>query len=363
MFTQGDSGLLRKESIIIMKLTIKEIAKMANVTTTTVSRVINNKPDVKPETRELITRLIKKYNFQPNVFAKGISSQKSNCIALVIPHKESFILMNPFYSEFIRGISSEFNKRGYFLLFCYVNQKDCQNTEEYLVNIFIQKRVDGFILLTPSQSSGKIVDSLKKAGAPFVLTCKMIGQLSDFVYVDSDNYQGARLATEHLIALGHRKIALINGTEILKSSEERFESYYETLLKHNIPFDDSLVKTGGSTLESGYVAMNELLNSKNRPTAVFIVADVMAMGAIRAIWEGKLRIPEDISIVGFDDIPEAEYMNPPLTTIRQPTFDKGKKAANLIIRLLDKKMNVKSVTFGVELVVRNSTAAPQKTSG
>lgn len=342
-----------------MKITIKEIAKLANVTTTTVSRVINNKPEVKPETRELIMGLIKKYNYQPNVFAKGISSQKSNCIALVIPYKESFILMNSFYAELIRGISSEFNKRGYFLLFFYAYQKGSQNEEEYLVNIFKQKRVDGFIILSPGKSCLKIVDSLKEINAPFILTSKMIQQPSDIVYVDINDYQGAKLATEHLISLGHRKIALIkNGTGILTSSEERFRGYYETLVNNNIIYDDSLVKIGATSLESGYMAMNELLNNENRPTAVFAAADVMAIGAIRAITERKMRIPEDISIVGFDDIPEAAFLNPPLTTIRQPAFDRGKKVANLIINMLDKKTTVKSIVFGVELVIRNSTAVP-----
>jgi LacI family transcriptional regulator len=359
MFTQGDSGLLRKESIIIMKLTIKEIAKMANVTTTTVSRVINNKPDVKPETRELILGLIKKYNYQPNVFAKGISSQKSNCIALVIPHKESFILMNSFYAELLRGISSEFNKRGYFLLFYYANQKDCRDEAEYLANIFKQKRVDGFILLSPGKNCRKIVDSLKEIGAPFVLTSKMVEQPSDIVYVNIDDYGGAKLATEHLIALGHHRIGMIkNGSGILSSSEERFKGYYEALLSNNILYDNSLVKIGATSLETGYTAMNELLNNEMRPTAVFVAADVMAIGAIRAIQERKLRIPEDISIVGFDDIPEAMFMNPPLTTVRQPAFGKGKKAAKLIIKMLDKKATVKSVIFGVELVIRNSTSIP-----
>jgi LacI family transcriptional regulator len=344
------------------KITIKEIAKLANVTTTTVSRVINNKPNVKPETREFIMGLIKKYDYQPNAFAKAMSSQKSNCIALVIPFKESFIFRNPFYSELIRGISSQFNKRGYFLLFYYPYQKSYQNEEEYLVNIFKQKRVDGFILLGPGKSNGKIVDSFKKIGAPFVLTSKTVQQDSDLVYVDLDSYEGARLATEHLISLGHRKIALIkNGPGLLISSEERFQGYYETLIKNNIPYDDSLVKEGATQksgyLESGYQAMQELLDG-NRPTAVFIAADVMVLGAIRAIRERNLRIPEDISIVGFDDIPEAAFMSPPLTTIRQPAFDRGKKAANLIINMLDQKMTVKSVTFRVELVIRNSTSVP-----
>jgi LacI family transcriptional regulator len=346
------------------KITIKEIAKLANVTTTTVSRVINNKPNVKPETRELIMGLIKKYDYQPNVFAKAISSQKSNCIALVIPYKESFIFMNSLYFEFIRGISNEFKKRGYFLLFYYAEQVGgCNDEAKYLVNIFKQKRVDGFILLSPGKSSRKIVDSLQKVGAPLVLSSKMAQQPSDIVYVDIDSYEGARLATEHLISLGHQRIAMIkNGSGILPSSEERFKGYYDTLLNHNIPYDEAQVKAAAflesGYIESGYLAMNELLNNKNRPTAVFVAGDAIAIGAIRAIKERKLRIPEDISIVGFDDIPEVAFLNTPLTTIRQPSFDRGKKAANLIIKTLDKKPTVRYVIFGVELVIRNSTSVP-----
>jgi DNA-binding LacI/PurR family transcriptional regulator len=339
-------------------MTIKEIAKLANVTTTTVSRVINNKPDVKPETRELIMKIIKKFDYQPNAFAKAISCQKSNCIGLVIPHKESFVLSNPFYPELIRGISSEFNKYGYFLLFYYTHHKGNQNEEDCLVNIFKQKRVDGFILLSPGKNCRKIIDSLKKIDAPFVLTCRMARQTNDFIYVDADNYGGAKLAVEHFIALGHRKIGLIkNGSGMLSSSEERFQGYCETLSNNNIPYDASLVKTGATSLESGYNAMIELLDNENRPTAVFVAADVMAIGAFRAIKERKLRIPEDISIVGFDDIPEAAFMDPPLTTIRQPAFIKGKKAASLLANMLDKKTAVRSKTFDAEFILRNSTTS------
>jgi LacI family transcriptional regulator len=341
------------------KITIKEIAKLANVTTTTVSRVINNKTNVKPETRELILGLIKQYDYQPNVFAQGILSQKSNCIALVIPYKESFILMNSYYAELIRGISSEFNKRGYFLLFYYANRKVNRNEEEYLANIYKQKRVDGFIILSPGKRCRKIIDSLKKVGAPFVLTSKMIEQPSDIIYVDVDSFQGAKIATEHLISLGHRRIAMIkNGTGIFTSSEERLNGYYETLLKHNVSYDDSLVEIGATSLESGFKAMNKLLDNENRPTAVFAAADVMAIGAMGAIKERKLRIPEDISIIGFDDIPEAAFINPSLTTIRQPAFGRGKKTADIIIKMLNKETDVKSVIYGVKLIIRNSTSAP-----
>ncbi|HYF83834.1 MAG TPA: LacI family DNA-binding transcriptional regulator [Clostridia bacterium] len=332
-----------------MKLTIKDIARMSNVSCTTVSRVLNNKPDVKPETRQTIMELIEKHRFQPNAFAKGISSKKSNCIGLVIPYEANYVLGNPFYAEVIEGILNELNKRSYYLMFCYYPKVD------FIEYAFTQNRVDGFVLLSPMSHNKNVISLLHEMGAPFVATSRILNE-ENVVYVDIDNHLGGYMAVEHLISLGHRKIGMIrNGPGNLASSESRFDGYKAALAKYNIPFDPDLVEIQTSSVDNGYNAMNNIFDRGMKPTGIFAASDMMAIGAANAIKEHGMHIPEDMSIVGFDDIKTAQYYNPPLTTIRQRSFEKGKKLAHLMINLLEKKKNVKSILLDVELVVRKST--------
>ncbi len=330
-------------------MTIDEIAKLAGVSKTTVSRVINNKPDVRPETRELILNMIEKYDFQPNALAKAISLQKSQHIGLIIPHEAEYIFSNPFYVEVMRGVSTEVNKRGYYLLLCYPHDHN-------YVDIYKQKRIDGFILMSPGSFHKNIIESLYEVGAPFVATAKLPAE-KDMVYVDVDNYYGATLVMEHLVALGHKRIAFI-GKPTLVSSQDRLRGYRDMLEKYKLPYDERLVLVSeNSLIRGGHDTMLQLLNSEARPTAIFLSNDILAIGAINAIRERGLRVPEDISVVGFDDIPLAEYVSPPLTTVRQPAFDKGVRATRMLIQQLEKKKKSKSVTLDVELIIRKSTTS------
>ncbi|MHB8072681.1 LacI family DNA-binding transcriptional regulator [Desulfosporosinus fructosivorans] len=333
-----------------MGLTIKDIAKLANVSWTTVSRVLNNKPDVKSETRKLILDLIEQNNFQPNAFARGISSKKSNCVGLIIPSEVDYILNNSYYAQVIRGISTEFTKKGYFLMFLYTNDTD------YLVSVFNQKRVDGFIMIRVGINDRNIVAELSTIEAPFVSTTKIIGE-ENLVFVDIDHYGAASMAVEHLVELGHRRIGMIAALNSLTNSKERIKAFHDTLNKHNIPIKEDMVEYADTSMKGGYIAMKKMLEKKVEITAVFAAGDVMAIGAMKAIKEEGKKIPEDISIIGFDDIQEAEFTDPPLTTIKQPSFLKGKKAASLLIRKLENKVHkIKSVQMNVELIIRNSTA-------
>lgn len=330
-------------------MTIEEIAKLAGVSKTTVSRVINNKPDVNPDTRKRILGLIEQYDFQPNAFAKAISLQKSHNIGLIIPHEAEYIFSNQFYVEVMRGVSTEVNKRGYYLLICYPHDHN-------YVDIYKQKRVDGFILMSPGSFHKNIIESLNEANAPFVATAKIPGE-KRMVYVDVDNYYGATLVIEHLISLGHRKIGFI-GKPTLASSQDRMSGYKDTLEKHGITYDESLVRISeNSSIKGGFDAMSQLLKNQNRPTSVFCTNDLMALGAINSVKQNGLSVPEDISIAGFDDIPLAEYINPPLTTVRQPAYEKGIRATKMLIQYLEKKTKPKSVNLDVELVIRKSTSS------
>jgi DNA-binding LacI/PurR family transcriptional regulator len=332
-----------------MSKTIGEIAELAGVSKTTVSRVINNKPDVNPETRENILELIAKYNFQPNVFAKAISSQKSNNIGLIIPYTVDYIFSNQFYVDVLRGISTEIENSNYYLLICYVHEAN-------YVDIFRQKRVDGFVLMSPASLHRDIIRELQCAEAPFVSTAKLLDEEA-MVYVDVDNVRGASLAVEHLISLGHEKIAFV-GKPALTSSQDRLTGYRQVLEKHGIAYQEDFVRvTASSSVKAGYEVMADLLQMDNPPTAVFLANDVMAMGAIKASQDLNLRVPEDISIVGFDDVPLAQYTTPALTTVRQPAFEKGVEATRLLLQFLENGIVPVSRTLDVELIVRNSTAA------
>jgi DNA-binding LacI/PurR family transcriptional regulator len=330
-----------------MNITIEEIAQLAGVSKTTVSRVINKKPDVHPETREKILQLIEEYDFRPNVFAKAISIQKSQTIGLIIPHLVENIFTNQFFLEVLHGVSTAVDKRGYYLLLFYPNEQD------YL-DVYKQKRVDGFILMSPGAFQIDIIELLKKAQAPFVSTAKVHGE-PDMTWVDVDNFYGGLLAGRHLIDLGHRRIAFI-GKPSLKSSTDRLEGYRQVLLENGIEYDDRLVVVAEiATVNGGYQATCNLLDSVKDVTAIFLANDIMAIGAIRAAIERGRRVPQDLSIIGFDDIPFAQYLTPALTSVRQPAFEKGARAIDLLVDYLEEGTQPSSETLEIELVIRKST--------
>jgi LacI family transcriptional regulator len=334
-----------------MKITIDEIAKMAGVSTTTISRVLNNKPDVSPETREKIMGIIAEYDFMPNAFAKAISLQKSHSIGLLIPHEANYIFSNPFYVEVMRGVSTEIDKLGYFLFICYPH-------EQNYLDIYKQKRVDGFILLSPGSFHRGIIDSLINLEVPFVSTSK-VPEEKNLVFVDVDNFLGATLVMEHLIGQGHKRIAFV-GKPSLVSSIDRFNGYTAIMKKYNLPIVDSMVMIADeASIQGGTNVMNAFMNLDEPPTAVLLVNDMLAIGAIRAVQERGKVVPDDMSIVGFDDVPLAENVFPALTTVRQPAFEKGKRAASMLVHFLEEKKKLKSQLLGVDLVIRNSTCAPK----
>jgi LacI family transcriptional regulator, galactose operon repressor len=330
-----------------MTVTIGELAKMAGVSKTTVSRVINNKPDVDPATRERILELIAQYEFQPNAFAVAISQQKSRHIGLLIPHEAEYVFSNPFYTEVMRGVSTEVDDQDYYLVMCYAH-------EENYMDIYKQKRVDGFVLLSPGSFHRHIIHSLTTSSVPFVSTAKVFEE-ENMVYVDVDNFYGATLIMEHLVGLGHRRIAYI-GKPTLQSSIDRLNGYRTVMSKYGLPNDPTLeLVVDSSTADRGHDYTLELICGKDAPTAIFLANDIMAFGAIQAVQECGRRVPDDISIVGFDDIPFARFTNPPLTTIRQPSFEKGIQAARTLIQFFEQKTQPESSILPVELVVRATT--------
>lgn len=329
------------------RITIKEIAEMARVSKTTVSRVINGKPDVSHSTRARVLDLIKETNFQPNLFATGKTAQKINHIGLIVPYKTHNILSNQYYVDVLQGILDEVERCDYYLFFCYVQKKN-------YVEIYKQKRVDGFILLSPGALHHSIINELKKEGIPFVSTAKVLDR-PDIPFVEVDNYRGAEMAVEHLISLGHRRIAFV-GKPSLTSNHDRLLGYQQTLELHGIQVDERYIqRVEASSVESGYEVMNQLLRMEAPPSALFSSCDIMAFGAMIAIQEKGLKVPDDISVIGFDDILLSRNMSPALTTIRQPAAHKGALAARQLIGYLSSGTKPLSQLLDVELIVRAST--------
>lgn len=325
-------------------ITIAQIARMAGVSKTTVSRVLNKKPDVNPKTRKRIEELIAKYDFNPNAYAKAVSGQKSNTVALVIPYDENYIFANPYYSEMIRGVSGAVKQRGYHLILTYSKNDD-------YVPMIKQKRADGLIIISPGKSHTEVIKKLKALEVPFVSTAEIPG-MPDVHSILTDDFGGACDAMEYLVSLGHRKIGFISGPDILASSIDRQKGYRHILEKYGIPYEERFVVSGDTSAKSGYQAMERLIREKI--TAVFAGSDLMAIGAVSAIVKSGRRVPEDISVVGFDGLPITEYLNPPLTTVKQPTFEKGRKAAELLLDLIAGKEMKQNDVMPVKLVIRDS---------
>jgi LacI family transcriptional regulator len=329
-------------------LTIDEIARLAGVSKTTVSRVLNNRPDVSRETRGRILALMAERDFQPNAFATAISSQKSRNIGLIIPHEADYIFMNPFFVEVLRGISTAIDAHRYSLLVSLAHAQDH-------LAAFKQKKVDGFIVLSPGEPHHGIIDALTRAGAPFVSTSRL-DQAADLPCVDVDNVAAGRLAVAHLLDLGHRRIAYV-GKPSLTSSHDRLIGYRQALAARGVAPDDGLaIVADGSSERHGYDAVQRLLRPGAAPTAIFFANDLLAIGALKALSERQVRVPRQMSVVGFDDVPMAEYVAPPLTTVRQPGFEKGARATELLVQCLESGATPRSEVLNVALIVRKSTA-------
>ena len=336
-----------------MAKTIKEVARKARVSVATVSRVLNNSPLVKADTRRKVLKIVKELEYFPNVFARGLSKNKTEIIGLVVP-PSPFLFSAYFFNEILRGVEFTVSRNNYKLL---LNVDQSGFEKNGVATLFDQRQVDGVIIVAmPLDALAKT--GLKDKKFPLVL----IGtHAPKFNCVYADNINGAFSATRHLIDLGHRRIAIINGVMNGSDGQERFRGYKKALLRNNIEYRQELVGVGNFRQEDAYKSMKDLLHLKPLPTAVFIANDLMAIGAMKAVREKGLRVPNDVSIVGFDDIDLATFVDPPLTTIRQPMFDIGRVAVENLITLIDKKESKHTQrVLKTKLIIRESTAKYKK---
>jgi DNA-binding LacI/PurR family transcriptional regulator len=334
-------------------LTIEQIAELADVSRSTVSRVLNNHPSVRPAVRDRILQVINENGYAPQAAARSLASRRTNVIGLVIPRSAAVIFSDPFFPHVIQGINEACTNRGYFLMLSMVTA----DLEPGFYNRIVRSRhFDGVIMLS-SDLDDPILPLLMKDRTPLVLVGRH-PYFTDLTWVDVENREGAREAVKHLINLGHQRIGMIAGQLQMAAALDRRDGYKQALLEAALPIIPELMVEGGFTQQGGYQAMTRLINLPQRPTAVFVASDTMSIGALRAIHEADLSVPRDIALVSFDDLPVASFATPPLTTMRQPIFEMGCAAAELLIaRLESQDITRIQRRIPTTLIVRQSCGA------
>ena len=333
-------------------VTIKQVAEEAGVSIQTVSRVLNNRPDVSPGTRQQVQQIIDNLNYQPYAIARGLAIKRTFTLGLITSDFADY-----WFAQVVTGAEAEAHKHGYFFM---LGNTECnpQDEPKYL-RMLTERHVEGILFVRANCPSD--MDHLRKlqqSGIPVVSTGFYLPN-SEFSFIEVDNLDGGRKATQHLISMDHRQIAMITGPSDLNSVIERARGYHQALQSAGISPNPGLIIQGQSWWHrSGYDAMKDLLSRKLPFTAVFAHNDRLAKGAISALNEAGLKVPQDVSIIGYDDIPEAEFSDPPLTTIRQPMQEVGKAAASLLIKLVeDPNATPQQMLFNTELVSRSSCAS------
>jgi DNA-binding LacI/PurR family transcriptional regulator len=339
------------------RATSLEVAREAGVSRTTVSLVLNNTQGsgIPENTQARVLEAAANLNYYPNVTGRRLASGRASTVAFVMHQSSQRAAADLFLPEVLRGLNTILTSRGYHMLFCPTDPDNRQAGYAYLIH---EGYVDGIVLSGPQLEEQEAVD-LYEQNLPIVITGRLPGH--DVPYIDADNYQGAQLATNHLISLGHYRIGLItNAPYTYISSRERFRGYQDALLAAGLFYDPDLVHEGHFTSDSGYKAMTLLLNQKTCPSAVFVASDVVAFGAMQAIKDRGKKIPDDIALVGFDDVSIAQYVEPPLTTVHLPAYELGWKAGERALQLIrQEEPESMSQLLASELIVRGSCGAKQ----
>jgi len=327
--------------------TIREVAESAGVSYATVSHVINNTRVVSPETRQRVVNAMTELNYRPNALARSLRQGKTNTLGLVLPDSA-----NPFFAEISRSIEDEAFNRGYSVFLC--NTELNIQRELFYVDVLSKKQVDGIIFVAAGDQADSL-DFLAREGMPVV----MIDRNVPNVQVDAvlpDHQLGGFLATRHLIQLGHSRIACIAGPSSITPSVERITGYRNALEQGGIPFDEKLIIRGDYHAQSGMEITHSLLKMDPRPTAIFALNDLMALGALRAAAEAGFSVPRDLAVVGYDDLEISQFTTPPLTTIAQPKKEIGLKAVSLLVeRITQNNRSPRRLVLPPELIVRRST--------
>lgn len=332
-------------------ITIKDIAKKAGVAHSTVSLVMNDREHVSPKLREKILKIANDMGYMPNMVARSLISKKSSTVGVVFPENPHFFTIT-YFLMIIEGIQNACKKYNRALMFFSLDQTKGESyyqiSRKWLIDLMIIMNVDY------TRDISKDIQDLRDNGIYFSFLTKYLGK-EKVNSVCVDNYEGVRLALEYLASQGHKRIGFIAGNPNSADGPERFQAYKSLSKKFGFDQDEELIAQGDFTFESGEREMPKLLGLKKRPTAVFAASDYMAIGAMRVIKEQGLSIPKDISVMGFDNTLEAAYVEPGLTTVRQPLQEMGEKAVDLAIRSMnDENFEPQTLAIKPELIKRQS---------
>ncbi|MBP1693077.1 MAG: transcriptional regulator, LacI family [Chloroflexi bacterium] len=332
----------------ISPMTLDEIARLSGVSRSTVSRVINDSPGVRQETRQRVLQIIQQMNYQPNVLARSLAGGRTRVLSLVIPEGVTRLFSDPYFPILIQGVSLACNAQDYSVMLWLADPDYKRRT----ISRIIQDKLSDGTIIASMLNDDPLVEALIEDGSPFILIGRNPNH-ENISYVDVDNQNGTHMAIAHLLHLGYRRIATITGPQNMIAGLDRLEGYLQTLRQWNLAVDPDLIIEGDFSEDGGYTAMRRLVPCQ--PEAVFIASDQMAIGALRALREYELRVPQDIAVIGFDDIPMAARTDPPLTTVRQPIQKTGQTAAETLIDMIEYPSNEpRRLILPTELVIRES---------
>lgn len=339
------------------RATRADVARKARVSAATVSYVINDGPrPVAKATRERVLRAVLQLDYRPSEVARSLRLQKTRTIGLILPDTA-----NPFYAALAKGVEDTGFSRGYSVLLCHSNYEAAR--EQAYAEVLISKQVDGVIYIqaTPDATA---VRRLLERRIPTVAVDREIPNL-EIDCVVADNFGGSKAATEHLLLLGHRRIGCFVRASSLSNATERVRGYQAAMEQAGLPATPDLFVSSGHGYQDGRKAMAQLLGRVTKPTAVLAYPDTMAIGAIRASLDAGLRVPEEMSVVGFDDIPTSAFIHPPLTTVSMPKWEMGQRAAEVLLTRIqggDPGRPPQRLVLPTSLIVRESTASPTSLS-
>ena len=328
--------------------TIKDIARLANVSTTTVSHVLNSTRQVSEDLSNRVQVAIRDLEYKPNAMARALRVHSSKTLGLIVPDNS-----NPFFSEIALGAEDCAFRHGYSLFLC--NSRHDSARELTYMTTLSTYAVDGLILSAVSGDLDQLSEFVK-SGIPLVVVDRKLAA-PDIEFIHSDHIEGAREATQHLVEFGHRRIGIITGPMDVHSALDRIQGFEEILNEHGIPNDPDLSVRGDFQVESGRRAAQEMMELPDPPTAIFACNDMMAIGALQTLRTLGLGVPEDVSLVGFDDIFLASLLDPPLTTVAQSAYTIGEMAVARLVERMNGSKNLMTQEFCLptDLIIRKST--------
>ncbi|MEK3989198.1 LacI family DNA-binding transcriptional regulator [Robertmurraya sp. FSL R5-0851] len=341
-----------------MAVTIKDVAKLAKVAPSTVSRVIANNPRISEKTKKKVREAMDELGYHPNFIARSLASQSTQAIGLVMPSSTDVVFQNPFFPTVLRGLSEGAHEKHYAL---YMTTGKTDNEILDGVTQMVQGgRVDGVVLLY-SKIEDKVLMYLQERGIPFVVIGKPFKHVEEITHVDNDNFRATKEVTEYLIQLGHDHIAFVGGNLNLVVTVERLLGYEKALREAGISLNDEYIVHEEFLREGGQEAVRELLSLKVPPTALVVADDLMALGVLNTLDELGIKVPEDISIISFNNVLVSEMSRPPLTSVDINIFDLGFEAARSLIQKIENpKEPIKRIIIPHQIVKRFSCSFPNE---